>query len=95
MCVIEDPLGALTEMRRVVKADGVVVLLENSISTNPILAQLQDLTEPLITPLSKNCRWNVNVPTLAAQAGLIQKSSESIQAGTILLQTFGKGQSIP
>ena len=95
MCVIEDPLAALQEMRRVVKADGVVVLLENSISTNPILAQLQDLTEPFITPLSKNCRWNVNIPALAAQAGLIEQSNESIQAGTILLQTFGKGPRIP
>ena len=69
--------------------------LENSVSTNPILARLQDLTEPLITPLSKNCRWNVNVPSLAIQAGLTPRSTESIQTGTILLQTYGKGQSIP
>jgi ubiquinone/menaquinone biosynthesis C-methylase UbiE len=90
LCVIDDPLSALKEMARVTKEEGVVVLLENSISTNPLLARLQDFTEPLITPMSKGCRWNVDVPALAAKAGLAERTSMSIQGGTILLETLTK-----
>lgn len=33
-----------------------VVLVENSVSTNSLLANIQDVTEPIITPFSKGCR---------------------------------------
>jgi methyltransferase OMS1 len=90
LCVIENPLSALKEMSRVSKPDGNVILLENSISTNPVLAQIQDSTEPLITPFSKGCKWNVRIPELARQAGLELKSSNSIQLGTISLGIYQK-----
>jgi hypothetical protein len=69
-----------------------VVLLENSISTNPFLARIQDITEPLITPMSKGCRWNVDVPSLASEAGLEKLTSTSIQEGTIMLDAYTKPQ---
>jgi ubiquinone/menaquinone biosynthesis C-methylase UbiE len=90
LCVIENPLSALKEMSRVSKPDGNVILLENSISTNSVFAQIQDITEPLITPFSKGCRWNVRIPELAKQAGLELKSSNSIQLGTISLGIYHK-----
>ena len=92
LCVMDRPGDAVREMTRVLKDDGVLVLLENTISDNPILASLQDITEPIITPLSKNCRWNVNVKRLAAEQGLVSVHSESIQQGTLLLETFKKVQ---
>ena len=67
-----------------------VILLENSISTNDQLARIQDITEPIVTPFSKGCRWNVNIPSLAKQAGLELKSSNSIQLGTIMYGVYTK-----
>lgn len=67
-----------------------VVLLENSISTNLFLARVQDSTEPIITPFSKGCRWNVNIPSLAKQAGLELKEGEDIQLGTIMYGVYKK-----
>lgn len=66
------------------------MLLENSISTNIILARLQEATEPIITPFSKGCRWNVDIPSLAQQAGLGKKSGGSIQLGTIMYGIYTK-----
>ena len=92
LCVMARPGDAVREMARVLKDDGVLVLLENTVSTNPVLAAFQDVTEPLITPLSKSCRWNVNVPKLAAEQRLVSTSMMSIQQGTIRLETFVKAR---
>jgi len=70
-----------------------VILLENSRSTQPLLGVIQDVTEPIITPLSKDCKWNVNVPELAQTAGLIesQEFREDKQLGTLTLRVYRKG----
>lgn len=67
-----------------------LILLENSRSTVAPLALLQDVLEPVITPMSKNCKWNVNVPQLTKDAGLIQDTYEGSQYGTIMLGTYKK-----
>lgn len=67
-----------------------VVLVENSISTNKLLASVQDATEALITPLSKGCRWNVDIPSLAREAGLEFIEGDDIQLGTIMFGIFKK-----
>jgi ubiquinone/menaquinone biosynthesis C-methylase UbiE len=89
-CVFEEPEKVLREMMRVVKPGGQVLLLENSVSTFKPLAVLQDLTEPIITPLSKNCRWNVDVPKMAEKVGLELQSGEAIQAGTVYYGVYSK-----
>jgi hypothetical protein len=67
-----------------------VVLVENSISTNKLLARVQDATEALITPLSKGCRWNVDIPSLARESGLEYVEGNDIQLGTIMYSVFRK-----
>ena len=89
-CVFDEPEKVMREMKRVVRPNGKVVLLENSRSTLGPLAAIQDLTEPVVTPLSKNCRWNVNVPKLAKEAGLKLEKSETAQAGTIFYGVYSK-----
>jgi hypothetical protein len=51
---------------------------------------VQDFLEPVITPLSKHCRWNVDVPALAKEAGLVKLSEEREQLGTLILSTYAK-----
>ena len=72
LCVVDDPLEVIREMKRVTKPRGKVILVENSRSNIPLLGFFQDVSEPIITPLSKNCRWNTDVPKLAQEAGLSQ-----------------------
>jgi SAM-dependent methyltransferase len=90
MCVIPQPGEAIAEMGRVTRKGGKVVLLENSVSTNGIVAWIQNIMEPVVTPLSKGCRWNVDVPKLADDAGLKLERYESIQAGTVMLGVYRK-----
>lgn len=59
-------------------------------SLNPLLAKVQDLTEAVITPLSKGCRWNVNIPSLAKEAGLEYKEGKDIQLGTLMYGVYKK-----
>ena len=68
-----------------------IILLENSRSTAFPLGAIQDLLEPLVTPLSKGCRWNVNVPELAKSTGLraVGETSDNL-FGTLFLGTFEK-----
>ena len=89
-CVFDEPEKVMREMKRVVRPNGKVVLLENSRSILGPLAAIQDLTEPIVTPLSKNCRWNVNVPKLAKEAGLKLEKSDTAQAGTIFYGVYSK-----
>lgn len=89
MCVFPDPGAALAEMTRVLKPGGTLVLLENSISTNPLLRLVQNAAEPVVTPLAKGCKWNVDVPALVARqeaAGLLQVVERTDeQMGSVVL----------
>ena len=97
MCTFDDPRSAVKEMVRVTKPGGRLVLLENSVSTNPILRALQDLTEPIITPLSKGCKWNVRIPDIVQEVGsgglLKPISVIDEQEGTITLRVYEKTHS--
>ena len=68
-----------------------IVLLENSRSPLPVVGSFQDLTEPLITPSAKGCRWNVDVSALAEDVGGLKlQSYQSVQLGTISLSVYSR-----
>ena len=90
MCVFSEPSEILKEMVRVVKDDGKIILLENSVSRNPTIKIIQDIFEPIVTPFSKGCKWNVNVPELAKNQGLKEVDYIAIQSGTIMLGIYNK-----
>lgn len=90
-CTFREPELVAREMIRVLKPGGVLVLLENSVSTNPALKLVQDITEPIVTPLSKSCRWNVNVPSIIEKVGGVQLVAvDDEQLGTITLRVYNK-----
>lgn len=90
LCVIDQPETTVKEMVRVVKKGGTVVLVENSLSNNFLLGKFQDITEPLLTPFSKGCKWNVNVPALAKKSGLKLVKEDSRSLGLLYLGIFRK-----
>jgi len=70
-----------------------IVLLENTLSTNPVVAAFQHITEPLVTPLAKGCRWDVDVHKIAQDSGLELDPSaptRSASLGAIRLEVFKK-----
>jgi hypothetical protein len=54
------------------------------------LADIQNAFEPFITPYSKGCRWNVDIPQIAQDTGLKKELGEDIQLGTIMLGVYRK-----
>jgi len=90
LCVLEDPRLALREMVRVTKPGGRLILVENSISQNVVLAFMQNILEPLITPFSKGCKWNVDVPSLAAESGQLKSegNGKNFFSGLFMLESY-------
>ncbi|CAM9285833.1 unnamed protein product [Phaeothamnion confervicola] len=81
LCVFQDPVRALREMRRVCKSDGRVLLVENSRSTSHLLAAYQDVTAPLAAQFGKGCAWNQDVEALLRESGLRVVASRAVAGG--------------
>jgi phosphatidylethanolamine/phosphatidyl-N-methylethanolamine N-methyltransferase len=66
---VPDPVAVLREMRRVVKRDGAIVILNHFRSERRIVGRLEDLVAPLCTRLG----WKSNLPLmpLLDQVGLV------------------------
>jgi phosphatidylethanolamine/phosphatidyl-N-methylethanolamine N-methyltransferase len=73
---VPDPVGVLGQMRRVVKPDGNLVLLNHFRSQKPVIGRLEDLVAPVCTRLG----WKSNLPLepLLAQVGLIPEISTTV-----------------
>jgi ubiquinone/menaquinone biosynthesis C-methylase UbiE len=68
-CSVADPLRGLAEVRRVVRPDGIVLLLEHVRPDNPVLGRLADLA----TPFSRRLfgpEMNRRTEATVAKAGL-------------------------
>ena len=66
------------------------MLVENTRSSLGILAKLQDVFEPIVTPMSKGCRWNDDIFAIAKEQDLLIEHSDSKLLGTITLGVFKK-----
>ncbi len=68
-CSFPDPVASLTEMSRVCRPGGQILLLEHGRSTAPLLAAIQDrYAAPWAS--RTGCRWNHDVLGLISRAGM-------------------------
>ncbi len=68
-CSVVDPARALGEVRRVMRSDGTLVMLEHVRSTRAWKAALQDRLQPLWTRLSGGCHPNRDTERLVGAGG--------------------------
>jgi ubiquinone/menaquinone biosynthesis C-methylase UbiE len=81
-CSVPDPVLGLQELRRVVKPDGQVLLLEHMRSPNPILGALMDVVNPMMVRMTGA---NINRRTVenVRRSGLHLDQVEDLAMGGI------------
>jgi ubiquinone/menaquinone biosynthesis C-methylase UbiE len=80
-CTFPDPVQALREMKRVCRADGLILLLEHGHSNMRWLANYQDRHVLQHYQQNAGCRWNQDPLDLVQAAGLEILSSTRFGLG--------------
>ena len=69
LCSVHDPARSLSEVRRVLRPGGVLLLMEHVRSERPALARWQDRLAPAWRLLNRGCTCNRPTAALVEQAG--------------------------
>jgi ubiquinone/menaquinone biosynthesis C-methylase UbiE len=92
LCSVADPLGALSEARRVLRPDGAFLFIEHGLAPDnePGVQRLQHMLTPLWRRLAGNCHLDRRVDQLLKAAGF---QAETLQRGYLIdgpkVLTFG------
>ncbi len=83
-CSVPDPIRGLTEVARVCKVGGKVVLLEHVLSANRLIAGLMNLANPIVV---RSVGANINRRTVEnmAKSGLVVEQVTDLAAGIFKL----------
>ena len=69
LCSVEDPLRALSEMKRVLKPNGQLLFTEHGKAPEPRVRAWQERLNPLWRRVAGGCQLNRDVPQLLKQTG--------------------------
>ena len=69
LCSIPDAVGALVELRRVLRPVGQLIFIEHGRSSDPGVARWQDRLTPLWRAVSGGCHLNRRIDRLLARGG--------------------------
>jgi ubiquinone/menaquinone biosynthesis C-methylase UbiE len=84
-CSIHDPLAALTEIRRVLRPGGRLLLLEHVRGQTPLTRRLTDWLHPLWFAMQGECHLNRETAATVAAAGFHVDQAESHARGLLQL----------
>jgi ubiquinone/menaquinone biosynthesis C-methylase UbiE len=69
LCTIPEPVQALREMRRVLRADGRLIFVEHGRAPDPAVVKWQDCLTPLWRRIAGGCHLNRSIDRLLALGG--------------------------
>lgn len=69
-CSVADPLNGLQEIKRVLKPEGKLLMIEHVRSHHRLVAFVQSALTPLTTRFAGNCHWNRDTLQTVREAGL-------------------------
>ena len=69
LCSVEDPVGALAEMRRVLRPGGTLLFAEHGLAPDTAVVRWQQRIEPWWSRLAGGCHLTRDVPLLLREAG--------------------------
>jgi ubiquinone/menaquinone biosynthesis C-methylase UbiE len=78
LCSIPDPVAALREMRRVLKAGGRLLFCEHGVAPDAGVRRWQDRLTPTWKRFSGGCHLNRDVPALLKEGGFAVREMETM-----------------
>jgi ubiquinone/menaquinone biosynthesis C-methylase UbiE len=82
-CSVTDPLRGLLEIRRVLKTDGLLLMVEHVRAHSRITSTVQDIVTPFTRLFAGNCHWNRNTEQIVRQAGFQCVDRRELESGFI------------
>ncbi len=70
-CSVNDPSRGMSEIRRVLKPGGSLLMIEHVRARGAIIAAIQTLVTPLTRLMVGNCHWNRDTERTVREAGFI------------------------
>ena len=90
-CSVTDPQRGLREIMRVLKAGGLLYMVEHVRSQGAIVARIQDMMTQITRRVSGNCHWNRDTARTVAEVGfqILQKRDlrYALMPGVVLQAT--------
>lgn len=82
-CTVSDPRRGLAEVRRVLKPDGCLRMLEHVRSTNRFWAKWQDVIQPVHTMIAGGCHANRDTERTVEAEGFVIEPEGRRASGTL------------
>src|SRR5947199_6790387 len=89
-CSVTDPMRGLSEIRRVLKPGGILLLIEHVRAQGAFAQQLQNIITPVNKRLAGNCHWNRDTERSVINADFEIESRREVRGGVqrmIVLRT--------
>ena len=80
-CSVVDPARGLSELLRVLKPGGQLLMAEHVRASNSALVAVQSAMVPLTTRVSGNCHWNRDTESAVRQAGFADVRIQRLAGG--------------